>query len=65
MLKQYADHKSVISPEFGMALKDEIENSKHRTIQNEWAVDNLRAFGLPVNDPVEELVAEPKIPDLP
>lgn len=50
----------------GWHSKMKWRTQKHRNIQNERAVDNLRAFGLPVVDPIEELVAKQrKIPDLP
>lgn len=38
---------------------------KHRNIQNERAADNLRAFGLPVIDPIDEIIREPKITEIP
>lgn len=57
--------KVLFRQNLGWHSKMKWRTQKHRIIQNERAVDNLRAFGLPVVDPVEELVAEPKILDLP
>lgn len=57
--------KVLFRQHLGWHSKMKWRTQKHRNIQNERAVDNLRALGLSVADPVEELVAEPKISDIP
>lgn len=57
--------KVLFRQHLGWHTKMKWRTQKRRTIPDERAVAHLKEIGLPVIDPYEEFVAEPKIPDLP
>lgn len=57
--------KVLFRQNLGWHAKMKWRTQKHRNIQNEGAADNLRALGLQVMDPLEELIPNRKISELP